>query len=178
MTNAKLTLSRKILYGAVLTVLVGANAWRWSASDETAQAPGSALIQPGFAKLPGLNVARDFDAASLAPSRDLFGHDTQTPRPSEIIKPTAPVRKLATAKTIALANAQKIFDGIVVLGILGSQDGPVAVVEYQGAVKSLVQGEFVLPGYFVKSLSLQHLEIRNDELGVDEYYLVNEADGN
>lgn len=166
------------LYGVAVAILIGANIWRWSAPTSNAEIPAPGAVRLPVADLPELSVAQEFAGFGAPAPRDLFRRsfqDTVAPVKQE---PAPDVPPAPDPKAIALANAQSILDAIAVLGILGSDSGPVALVEYDGNVTSVTQGQEILPGYVVKSLSLTHLEVRNEQIGLEKLYLINESGNN
>lgn len=170
---------RKVaIYGAVIAVLIGANAWRFYLPALTSNSPDQAVARLAVANLPELSVAREFVGFSAPLTRDLFGRKIAKPPVPVVEKPTIQTPAAPNPEAIALANAQKILDAIKVLGILGSDSGPVAVIEYDGITASVARGQEISPGYIVKSLSLTHLVVRNEQIGLEKLYLINESGNN
>ena len=167
------------VYAAVVTILVAANVWRLAQQPRTPTTggPEDRQLTP-VARLPDLSVSRDFAGFAAPAGRDLFRRIVQESAAPEAPEPATSAPQKPDPEAIARARAQKIFDGLAVLGILGSNAGPVAVVDHEGTVLSVTLGGEILPGYFVKSLSLTHLTVRHKQTGLEKAYLINESENN
>ena len=170
---------RKVaIYGAVIAVLIGANAWRFYLPTLNSNTADQAVARLAVANLPELSVAREFVGFRAPATRDLFGRNIQEPPAPTVEEPEIQAPAAPDPEAIARAKAQKILDAIKVLGILGSASGPVALIEYDGITASVARGQEISPGYIVKSLSLTHLVVRNEQIGLEKLYLINESGNN
>lgn len=165
--------ARFLLYGAVVLALAGANVWRFqSARIAVATQLDESLPEP-LEAYDGLQMADDFAGFERPARRDLFATvapKPKTPPPKKVVKKEVPK---VDPRRIALENAKKIFNAVKVLGILGARENPVAVIEYQNNIAALAKGAEVLPGFRIRDISLTHVTLRNDDLGVEEIFLVN-----
>lgn len=167
-----------VLYGAVIAVLIGANFWRFYSPPSGLDTADQAVGRLPVAHLPELSLAREFVGFSAPATRDLFGRTVQEVVAPAVEEPAVVAPARPDPKAIALAQVQKVLDAISVLGILGSDAGPVALIEYDGNIASVARGQDILPGYVVKSLSLTHLVVRNEQIGLEKLYLINESGNN
>ena len=162
---------RLTLYVALLAALVGANLWYWlpgePAQGTTARTAPAATVRA----LPDLIATQQFHGFAGPMQRDLFA----APAPAPVIvapPPPPPPPQPQDPAELARQQVQKTFDSFVVLGILGSGNGPVAVIEAGGQVLSLSTGDAVLPGYEVKAITLDFVQLVHKDTGLERTYQV------
>ncbi len=167
---------RLFAYAAVIAALFGALFWQRSRVDTSDVGQPGIAATPAFATLPDLVATAESVGFSAAPTRDLFAvRPVATPAAPPPAPAPTPVRP--DPAEVAREAVRKTLDSILVLGILGSDSGPLAVLEVNGQVFSVTQGQEVLPGYRVKSVSLDYLELIHTETGLEKLFALN-ASGN
>lgn len=162
---------RLLVYAALIAALLGGNYWRLQTPDSIVGPDPGGTATGGIAELAEIVATAEGAGFTRPMQRDLFAvrpiAAPQPPRPQPAPAPQAP-----DPAEIARQAVRKTLDSIVVLGILGSDSGPLAVLEVDGKVTSVTQGQEVLPGYRVKSVSLDHLELVHAETGLEKLYLM------
>lgn len=168
--------TRALIYLCAIIALLVALFWQ----SDAQQTPGDTSA-PGpvagsrVTELPEIFAARDFLGYTAPQARDLFA--ARPPAPPIVAAPAPePAPAAPDPAEIARQEVTKTFDSISVLGILGSDSGPVAVLEFGGNVISATREQEVLPGYIVQTISLDHLVLRHASTGMERIYLMGTSD--
>lgn len=167
--------TRLALYAVAVGALIAANLWRLDQNRPlTPQtAPATAILSP----LPDLTFIRP--NAVTAPARDLFrkpGAARETAPPP----PPPPSPRLAQpidemAEQIDLAN--EILDGYRVVGILRVGAGMVATMERNGLIVTVKEGEQLPEGFIASEVTISHVILEHDGLGVERRFQQGVLDG-
>ena len=171
MSAAAVPARRLALYALVAAVLLGANAWRLGGGGEEPRASRPAPEAPALADLPDLAATASlagFEAAE--PTRDLFRRDAPEPPEPEPEWDPDPEPPAPDPKAEAVAEARRTLDAIALRGLLGGGGSMMAVVEMDGASRTVGVGETVLPGFTVSAIDAGGLAIRHDALGIQQTY--------
>lgn len=164
---------RLVLYLAVAAVLIGANLWRWQPTGDTAAPAVSDRAVMPIVDTPTLALARDLQMAEMQPGRDLFRRGAAMPEPAP--EPDAPLPPAPDPERAARLKAAEAFESMRLLGVMGTGENMLAVLEYQGQAANLAEGMDIIPDYTVTRISVTTIQIENKSMGLTGILTV--ADG-
>ena len=171
--SAAVPARRLALYAALAAALLAANVWRLGGGGEEPGAGRPAPEAPALADLPELAATAPLAGFETAePSRDLFRRDAPEPpepEPEPEWDPD-PGPPKPDPKAEAVAEARRTLDAIALRGLLGGGGSMMAVLEMDGASRTVGVGETVLPGFTVSAIDAGGLAIRHDALGIQQTY--------
>jgi hypothetical protein len=157
-------------------LLVGLNlvhfAWKGTRPPETSlQAPSS------LSELPVLAVVSDFDKVSDPPLRNLFRADVPSPPESRPEPEPEPQPEPASDPEVQIrAATESTLDSIGVIGFLSTSDGIVAVLNMNGSIVNVLEGDRPASGFLVSEITIDSVTLTHVELGLKRTYGLDDAD--
>lgn len=153
------------LYAVLVGVLVAANAMRLG---QDVSEVSTALPQDATpVSVPDLAVGRGQSSANPG-TRDLFRPATvRAPAPQVVSAPTPKVEaKRPDPRAIALEKARERIDTFRLVGVVGSEDGALAILEQDGNTLARGLGEDIVSGFKLDQIAQNEIRLKNIQLGV------------
>ncbi len=154
---------RLLLYGGAVAVLVAVNVVRLGGTTDTATGPEQRQALIPVTERPALLVARDIEGPAVPPVRDLFRRGAPRPLVAEAPAVEAPPPDpLQVARNSAI---EKLRD-MRLIGVMESGGNTLAVLEHDGIATSVGEGMEVIPGFMVRTISIDEIEIEHSQMGL------------
>ncbi len=157
---------RLLLYGGAVAVLVAVNVVRLGDTTDTATGPEQRQALIPVTERPALLVARDIEGPAVPPVRDLFRRGAPRPLVAEAPVVEAPPPPPPDPLQVARNSAIEKLRDMRLIGVMESGGNTLAVLEHDGIATSVGEGMEVIPGFMVRTISIDEIEIEHSQMGL------------